>query len=94
MTTPPSGDLTRDEYPSGYPVTTPTPPPDPPHLEYGVVVDGCEVEAEVDALQTCVCQVVSGTLVDVPLSLTLAVVRQPVNLHKPDKQDSQYGQTT
>ena len=31
---------------------------------------------------------------DVPLGLTLAVVRQPVNLHKPDKQGSEHGRET
>ncbi len=64
-----------------HPLTPPTGPSDSTHLEYGVVVDGCEVEAEVDALKACVSKVISGTLVDVTLGLALTVVRQTINLH-------------
>lgn len=39
------------------------------YLEDGVVVDGGEVEREVDPLQPGICQVVCRPLVDIPLSL-------------------------
>lgn len=55
------------------------------HLKYGVVVYGGEVEAEVDALQPSVRQVIGGTLMDVSLGLALAVVRQPVHLQSHDQ---------
>ena len=50
------------------------------HLKYRVVVYGGEIETEVDPVQPSVSEVISGALVDVPLSLALPIVRQPVHL--------------
>ena len=45
-----------------------------------MVIYGGEVEAEVDAFQACFCKVISGSVMDFTLCLTLTVIRQPINL--------------
>ena len=49
------------------------------HLKNGVVVYGCKVEAEMYTIESSVSQVISGSLVNVSLSLNLTIVGQTIN---------------
>ena len=49
-----------------------------------MIIYGSEVEAEVNALQASISQIIRGTLVDVTLGLYLTIIRKPIHLIRGD----------